>query len=128
MLVDSHCHLDRRNLRAASVEEVLLRAKSAGVSGFICVGVGASDEEAKEAVQLAETRSDVLAVVGLHPHEAAGHCDELYSSLKQLCSRSSVVAVGEIGLDYHYDFSPRDKQREVFRTFIALARELGSRS
>jgi TatD DNase family protein len=72
---------------------------------------------------LAESQADVVASVGVHPHDAA-HCDaHLEAELKALIAREAVVAVGEIGLDYHYDHSPRDRQAEVFRRFIALARE-----
>jgi TatD DNase family protein len=121
MLVDSHCHLDTEYLPDGP-DDVLARARAVGVSGFICVGVGADARAAQFAVSLARRRSDVWAVVGMHPHEAAALDDRLLGELGALIADSRVVAVGEIGLDYHYDRSPRDVQRSVFRRMIALAK------
>jgi TatD DNase family protein len=125
-LIDSHCHLDPHNLAKGvpGPDEVIERARMAGVNGLVCVGVAADLGPARCAVDLAERRPDVMAVVGMHPHDASACTAEIADGLRQLASRSCVVAVGEIGLDYHYDFSPRPAQREVFRQFVALAREL----
>jgi TatD DNase family protein len=124
MLVDSHCHLDPSHF-SSGADEPLGRARAAGVGAFVCVGVGEGGSAAAFAVDLAERAPDVWAAVGMHPHEAASLDDALFDELAGLAGRSRVVAVGEIGLDYHYDYSPREAQRAVFRRMIALARGLG---
>lgn len=122
MLVDTHCHLDPTYFPDGA-DAVIERARGQGVDAFVCIGVG-SLEASQQAVAIAERRSDVVATVGVHPHDAAS-CDEaLETELRALLGQERVVAVGEVGLDYHYDHSPRDTQREVLRRFIALAREL----
>jgi TatD DNase family protein len=122
MLIDTHCHLDPSYFPEGP-DETLTRARSAGVTGFVCIGVG-SLEQTQSALQLAARRPDVWATVGVHPHEAAGHDAALDAALLELAKQPRVVAIGEVGLDYHYDHSPREKQQEVFRRFIALARQL----
>lgn len=122
MLVDTHCHLDP-DYFPEGADEALSRARSAGVTGFVCIGVG-SLAQARSAIELAERRPDVWATAGVHPHDAAS-CDEtLQSELAELAAGERVVAVGEIGLDFHYDHSPREQQQEIFRRFIQLARQL----
>jgi TatD DNase family protein len=122
MLIDTHCHLDLQYFPEGA-DETLTRARSAGVNGFVCIGVG-SLEQAQSALALAARRADVWATVGVHPHDAASHDAAFDEALVALTSEPRVVAIGEIGLDYHYDHSPRAKQQEVFRRFIALARQL----
>lgn len=122
MLIDTHCHLDPHYFPEGA-DETLTRARSAGVTGFVSIGVG-SLEQTHSAVQLAERRADVWATVGVHPHDAATFDDALESTLLELAQKSRVVAIGEIGLDYHYDHSPRERQQQVFRRFIGVAREL----
>jgi TatD DNase family protein len=122
MLIDTHCHLDPHYFPEGA-DETLSRARSAGVTGFVCIGVG-SLEQADAAIGLAARRPDCWATVGVHPHEAA-NCDAtLEAALRERARQSRVVAIGEVGLDFHYDHSPRDQQAEVFRRFIQLAREL----
>ncbi len=124
-LVDTHCHLDPQYFPQGP-DEVLARAEEAGVRGFVVVGVGQNLDPARAAVALAKRLPDrVGSAVGVHPHDAVTLDDALLSELRALASEPEVVAVGEIGLDYHYDHSPRDKQREVFARLIGLARELG---
>lgn len=123
MLFDTHCHLDARYF-PEDAAEALRRARSAGVSRFACIGVGGLDA-AEGAVALARSEPDVVAAVGVHPHDAAGADPAVVEAIARLARAPEVVAVGEIGLDYHYDHSPRQVQQEVFRRFIALARELG---
>lgn len=123
MLIDSHCHLDPK-YQPDCGEQVLARARDAGVGGFLCVGVGDSLAPMAHAVALAEQHTDVLAAIAVHPHEASHCTEELVDRISGLAVSTQVVAIGEIGLDYHYDFSPRDQQREVLRRFIALAREV----
>jgi TatD DNase family protein len=123
MLVDSHCHLDPAYLPSGP-GEVLTRAKAAGVGTFVCIGVGRDLGAARAAVALAAERDDVYATVGVHPHDAAQTDESGFEEIARLARDPRVVAIGEIGLDYHYDHSPRDVQKAVFRRMIALAREL----
>ncbi len=120
MLIDTHCHLDGEYFPEGA-DETLTRARSAGVTGFVCVGVG-SLPQTQAALALAARRPDVWATVGVHPHDAAACDAELEVELVRLASAPRVVAIGEIGLDFHYDHSPREQQQEVFRRFIQLAR------
>ena len=122
MLIDTHCHLDGEYFPEGA-DETLARARSAGVTGFVCVGVG-SLAQTEAALAIAARRPDVWATVGVHPHDAASCDDELEAGLVRLAAAPRVVAVGEIGLDFHYDHSPREQQQKVFRRFIQLAREL----
>jgi TatD DNase family protein len=122
MLIDTHCHLDSEYFPEGE-DETLARARSAGVTGFVCVGVG-SLAQTQAALAIAERRLDVWATVGVHPHDAASCDDDLQAELARLAAAPRVVAVGEIGLDFHYDHSPRERQQDVFRRFIQLAREL----
>jgi TatD DNase family protein len=121
-LIDSHCHLDTAYLPEGPAD-VLARAHAAGVAAFVCIGVGETGA-AQAAVALAEQRPDVFATVGVHPHDAAGLTQDGYAALAALARHPRVVAIGEVGLDFHYDHSPRDVQSEVFRRMIALARAL----
>lgn len=118
-LFDSHCHLNMREY-AGRVKEVLERASSRGVEGLLVVGFDLPSS--REAVRLAESYPQVYASVGVHPHDARLYPDGPGSGIESLCASARVVAVGETGLDYHYDNSPRDVQREVFRAHISLAR------
>ncbi len=122
MLFDSHCHLDQGSFPEGA-DTLLERALSAGVGAFAAIGVG-SLAVAREAVALAERRRDVVATVGVHPHDASTLDAELERELEALLMNERVVAVGEVGLDYHYDHSPREVQREAFRRAIALARRV----
>jgi TatD DNase family protein len=124
MLIDSHCHIDGDRFDADRAE-VLARARAAGVSPMIVVGTGASLAEIRRAAELAEAEPDVYAAVGVHPHDAVHLDDAMLAGLEELARRPRVVAVGETGLDYHYDHSPRDAQAESFRRQIRLARALG---
>jgi TatD DNase family protein len=122
MLIDTHCHLDGTNCKEGA-DAALVRARSAGVGAFVAIGVG-SLVAAREVLALSERHADVSCTVGVHPHDATTLDDELYTELAALAANPLVVAIGEIGLDYHYDHSPRDAQAEAFRRFIALARKV----
>lgn len=122
MLIDTHCHLDSEYFPEGA-DETIERARSAGVTGFVCVGVG-SAAQARSAIDIAKRRRDVWATLGVHPHDAASFDAALEAELLGLATEPRVVAVGEVGLDFHYDHSPRERQAEVFRRFIQLAREL----
>jgi TatD DNase family protein len=121
MLIDTHCHLDSESCPEGA-DLVLDRARALGVGAFVCIGVG-SLEAIRETVALAERRPDVVATVGVHPHDALSHV-KLVPAIEPLLARERVVAVGEVGLDFHYDHSPRDVQERVFRDFVALARRI----
>ena len=113
---DTHCHLEDRRYDGGT-DEILRAARAAGVARFITVGCDLTSSE--EGIELASRYPDVWATVGVHPHEASNGTD----GLVELLGRARVVAVGETGLDYYYDHSPRDEQREVFATQIQLAHQ-----
>jgi len=124
MLIDSHTHIQGKEY-AGDVEAVIARAREAGVEKIIAVG-GAGDMSSNtEAVALAKTFPDIYATVGMHPHDAKDVGADELKKLKDLAAAPKVIAVGETGLDYYYDHSPRDVQRRVFAEFIHLARETG---
>ena len=112
MWIDAHCHLDAKSWPEGS-DAVLERARAAGVTGFVVVGVE-GPESARAAAELAARRGDVWAVVGVHPHEAAGFA-ATWPEIEPLLGRARVVAVGETGLDYHYRFSSPAEQAAAFR-------------
>jgi TatD DNase family protein len=123
-LADAHCHLDAGYFPEGA-GAVMDRAAAAGVVGFVVVGVGNDLAPARAAVALAERDpARVCACVGVHPHDAATWSEGVHEELRALAARKEVVAVGEIGLDYHYDHSPREAQRDVFARLIGLARDL----
>lgn len=127
MFVDTHCHLDPQYFPESrgGPDEVLSRAQAAGVHGFVVVGVGRDLEPARSAVALAKRIPERIgAAVGVHPHDATTLTDETYEELAKLAAEPEVAAVGEIGLDYHYDHSPRDVQRAAFARLVGLARAL----
>jgi TatD DNase family protein len=125
MLVDTHCHIDGDRFDDDRLA-VLTRARAAGVGAM--VNVGCDLASSKRSIDLAATHPDVWATVGIHPHEAkdaAAGCaqgTDWDDELLKLCSDPRCVAVGECGLDYHYDHSPRDVQRLVFAKQIAVAK------
>ena len=124
MLVDAHCHLTGSYLaQGQETESLLARAREAGVSGFVAVGTDLEDSRA--VLELARRTPQVRASLGVHPHEARGWEEGTESALDELLSDSTVRFVGETGLDFHYDHSPRDLQEEVFRAQIRLAKKHG---
>jgi TatD DNase family protein len=120
MLVDTHCHLDPEYFPSGH-GPVLDRARAGGVGAFVAIGVGATLDAARHVVEVANTTPDVWATVGLHPHDAKVFDPGFLSELEQLSARPRVVAIGEIGLDFHYMHSPREVQLEVFRSLVDLA-------
>jgi TatD DNase family protein len=121
MLIDTHTHLDDARFdidRDAMIE----RARQSGIEAFVTIGCDLTTSRA--AVALADQHSDVFASVGVHPHEVKHIEDGWYSELRRLAQHKKVVAYGEIGLDYHYNHSSPQSQRERFREQIQLAREL----
>lgn len=124
MIVDSHCHLDDSSFNSDR-DEVIASAREAGVGLMMAIGTGDGPPVLDCAIRLADEYPSVYATVGVHPHEAAKAGPETLGDLERLAAHPKVLAVGEIGLDYHYDHSPRDVQRRVFVEQIELARKLG---
>jgi TatD DNase family protein len=122
MLIDSHCHLDFPDL-ASDREAMLARAKAAGVG--LVVTISTRVRRFDELRAIVEAHDNVFCSVGTHPHHAAEEPDVTADELVALTRHSKVVAIGEAGLDYHYDNSPRDLQERGFRTHIAAARATG---
>lgn len=146
---DSHCHLHQKDFREPR-DVLLKRAREAGVSRFVVIGSGGSEQEAQEAVDIAEQETDVFAAVGIHPHDAAAvisskpslppkaeqklgqkneHVpqllgEKLWEQIVSLCELNHVVAVGETGLDFHYNHSSPQEQEALFRRFVRLAQRL----
>ncbi len=123
MLVDAHCHLLGSDVGNTNPGDVLDRARRAGVSGFVVVGTHLQDSRA--VLDLARARADVAASLGVHPHEARTWGPDTEAELEDLLGDPACRFVGEAGLDWHYDFSPREAQETVFRAQIRLARRLG---
>lgn len=125
MLIDSHCHIDGKQFDADR-DEVVQRAKDAGVAAMLNVGTGdPNTEDFRRAVAVAENYDSVYASVGVHPHDAKLYDDKAEAHLVSLVKSSKkVIAWGEIGLDYYYDHSPRDVQVAVLRRQIRTAREV----
>lgn len=123
-LIDTHCHLDDGKF-AEDRAETIARARAAGVELMVAVGTGDGPPDLSAGVRLAEAHSFMYATVGVHPHDASKADDASFSELRRLAGHPKVVAIGEIGLDYHYDLSPRETQRAIFARQLALARETG---
>jgi len=123
-LVDSHCHLDDRQFDADR-EEVIERARAAGVERMMAIGTGGGPPDLEAGLRLARQYPFFYATVGVHPHDASKATPETFSAMETLAAEAKVLAVGEIGLDYHYDFSPRDVQRQVFVEQLKLAGRAG---
>jgi TatD DNase family protein len=120
--IDSHCHLNYKGL-VDDQQAVLERARAAGVEAMLNISTRASEWDA--VVGVAEREGDVWASVGIHPHEADVHPDVETETLLERARHPRVVGIGESGLDFYYDNSDRDRQRESFRAHIAAARESG---
>jgi len=119
-VVDSHCHLDDQQF-AADRDATIERARAAGVERMMAIGTGEGPPDLEAGIRLANQYPFIFATVGIHPHEAAKAVTETFERLAELASHAKVLAVGEIGLDYHYDFSPRETQRQVFFRQLELA-------
>lgn len=119
-IIDSHCHLDFEDFRD-DLPVVLERARGAGIIAMVCVGSGGDLATAEGAVALAEKEPDVFAAIGIHPHDAAKITADFWPALEDLAKKPRVVGIGETGLDYYYDHSPRDVQRQVFERFLRLS-------
>jgi TatD DNase family protein len=120
MLVDSHCHLDFPDF-AAERGEVLARARRAGIGTFLTICTKVSEFDAVTAI--AESADDIWCSVGIHPHEAASEKATDAATLCELARHPKVVGIGECGLDFYYEHSPRERQADVFRAHAAAARD-----
>jgi TatD DNase family protein len=122
ILIDSHAHIYYRDY-ADDFEEMLQRAADSGVGAMLVVGTDI--ESSRQSVELAEKYPQLYAAVGIHPHDAGRVTDACYDVIRELAHASpKVVAIGEIGLDFYRDRSPRDQQEQVFRCFLRLAAKL----
>ncbi|MCE5343368.1 MAG: TatD family hydrolase [Eubacteriales bacterium] len=119
-LFDSHCHLEDKRF-TGEVEAVLGRMREAGVER--CILAGSDVETSEHIAQIVEAHENVYGVVGVHPHEAKGFAEDTLLRLSELLTQPRIVGVGEIGLDYYYDFSPREAQREAFDRQLVFAYE-----
>ena len=125
-MIDSHCHLAGREFDP-DLPEVVNRARTAGVAGALCILTEEDAAEDEGAARVRDHWPEVRFAAGIHPHNAGRHSADVPGAVAALEARlrqHGAVALGEIGLDYHYDLSPRDVQQEVFRRQIALARRL----
>jgi TatD DNase family protein len=121
MLVDSHAHLEGERYDADR-DQVLARAREVGVQTIVAIGSGTGPGSLDCGIKLAEQYEFIYATIGIHPHEAQLAAGSDYQELEQLAKRPKVIAMGEIGLDYFYDHSPREVQQQVFLKQMELAR------
>jgi len=121
-LIDTHCHLTFEDL-APDIEGVLARSMAAGVTEWITVGT--DPQENRKAIEFAERFENMYAAVAIHPHDAKTVTADTLAELKNLAQHEKVVAIGETGLDYQYDFSLHEDQRRVFAEHLKIAVELG---
>jgi len=119
-VIDSHCHLDNDQFDPDR-EAVIERALAAGVERMLAIGTGDGPPDLEVGIRLAEKYPAIYSTVGVHPHDAAKATSETYQQLAELLKHPKVLALGEIGLDYHYDFSPREVQRDVFIEQMRIA-------
>ena len=122
-LVDSHCHIDMPQFDHDR-EAVVARAREAGVSDLLIAGGVDAEDGHRRALRVAE-KLGVPVSAGIHPHEAKLATEAIYDELRGLARDERIVAIGEVGLDFHYDHSPRGVQRDVFRRQVRLARDVG---
>jgi TatD DNase family protein len=123
-MIDSHCHLDNPQFDPDR-EAVIERALAAGVERMVVIGTGEGPPDLEAGIRLADRHEPIYATVGIHPHDASKATPETYKRLTELLKHPKVVALGEVGLDYHYDHSPREIQRAVFLEQMMIAGEAG---
>jgi TatD DNase family protein len=122
VLVDSHCHLDSSDFDADR-DEVIERAIEAGIERMVTIGTGEGPPDLEAGLRLADRYPVFLTTVGVHPHDAGKATDATFDRVSNLLTHEKVIAVGEIGLDYHYDYSPREAQQQVFIEQMRIAAE-----
>jgi TatD DNase family protein len=123
-LIDTHAHLDFPKFEE-DFDDMLARAREAGVEEIVTIGASRGLESNHRALAIADRYAHIYASVGVHPHDAKIVDEAAVATIEALAAHPKVVAIGETGLDYHYDNSPREEQRAAFRSFIQLARRLG---
>lgn len=121
MFIDSHAHLDDKRFDQDR-EELINSLKENQID--LVINIGADYETSKASVELAEKYENIFAVVGVHPHDAKDVSENYLEELKELSKHEKVVAIGEIGLDYYYDNSPREEQKKIFIEQLQLAKNL----
>ena len=124
MLFDSHAHVDGPEFDEDR-SDVLARARAAGVKRMIVIGAVGDPSSAERSVALAEQDPDIWATVATHPHDVEKMTDDWWAVHERLAPHARVVAIGETGLDYYYDHSPREQQQVAFARFLELARRVG---
>jgi TatD DNase family protein len=120
MFIDSHAHLEGKQF-AQDREQVIARARDAGLKNILAIGNGDGPSNFDCGIQLAERYDFIYATIGIHPHEARLADQSAFDRMQQLARHSKIIAWGEIGLDYFYDHSPREIQKQVFLTQMELA-------
>jgi TatD DNase family protein len=123
-LVDSHVHLDDAKFDSDR-GETIARALAAGVERMLAIGTGDGPPDLEVAIRQAERYPFIYATIGVHPHDASKATPETWTRMQALAAHPKVLAIGEIGLDYHYDLSPRDVQRDVFERQLEIAAAAG---
>ena len=121
-LIDTHCHLTFDRL-IEDIDAVIARSIAGGVTAWITVGT--DRDHNRKALALTERFENLYAAVGIHPHDAKDAGADTFSELKKLATHPKVVAIGETGLDFHYNFSPPDIQRRIFTEHLKIAADLG---
>jgi TatD DNase family protein len=124
MFIDSHAHLDFSSYPPEEIPEIVRRAEAAGVENIIHIASGEGTASLEGAISVVERFPQVYAAAGVHPHDAALVDEAVIARLKEIARHPKVLAIGEVGLDFYYEHSPRERQREALRRFVALAREL----
>lgn len=122
-MIDSHCHLDSERF-AADQTAVIDRAFAAGVERMMTIGTGDGPPDIEGAVRIADRYEQIYATVGVHPHDASKYDDSIGTRLAALLKHPKVLALGEIGLDYHYDHSPREVQQTAFVEQMRIAADV----
>jgi TatD DNase family protein len=123
-LVDSHVHLDDAKFDADR-DETIARARAAGVECMLAIGTGNGPPDLEVAVRQAGRYPFIYATIGVHPHDASKAAPETWTQMRELAAHPKVLAIGEIGLDYHYDLSPREVQRAAFERQLEIAAAAG---
>lgn len=119
-LIDTHCHLTFEEL-SSNIEEVLNRSRQADVTKWITVGT--DSEQNQQVAQLAEKYENIFAAVGIHPHHAKEVTNETIRQLEQLAQKDKIIAIGETGLDFHYNYSEPDIQKKIFIQHLEIAKQ-----
>lgn len=124
MLIDSHCHLSFKDYADTGIEDILKHAQESGVTQMITIGAGEGFEGNQKAIQLAQQYPEIYCTVGIHPHDAKIVTPDIVCQVEELAKNEKVVAIGEIGLDFHYENSPKEVQEKIFDQFVKLAQKI----